>query len=296
MSSTVVCIGVACHDTIAVAAGAVVPDGRIVASEIVEAGGGNAATAAVALARLGIGVSFIGRVGRDETGERIGAGLAGEGVDVAGLKGTEGRTGRSVIIVNPETGQRSIVTYSGAAVTMTLTVDELEACAAAEWVHVDQTGFRVVRQLREAGIQTPVSLDGGTVVAGLDLGLVDMYAPTRNELLRTMGTGDLEEALGRALAAGPRMVAVTCGEEGSVGAVRGEVLRVPAFAPPVMVSTLGAGDVFHGALLAGLVEGMGVGDALRYANGAAALACRAMDGRSGIPGRGELRGFVGLDF
>jgi sulfofructose kinase len=54
------------------------------------------------------------------------------------------------------------------------------------------------------------------------------------------------------------------------------------------VSTLGAGDVFHGALLAYLVRGALLRDALAAANGAAALSCRALDGRSAIPTLDEL--------
>jgi len=54
------------------------------------------------------------------------------------------------------------------------------------------------------------------------------------------------------------------------------------------VSTLGAGDVFHGALLACFVRGLELRDALRHANACAALSCRALDGRSAIPTWNEL--------
>jgi sugar/nucleoside kinase (ribokinase family) len=55
-----------------------------------------------------------------------------------------------------------------------------------------------------------------------------------------------------------------------------------------VVSTLGAGDVFHGALLASLVRQASLDAALRAANAAAALSCRALDGRSAIPTLDEL--------
>jgi sugar/nucleoside kinase (ribokinase family) len=58
--------------------------------------------------------------------------------------------------------------------------------------------------------------------------------------------------------------------------------------PVEPVSTLGAGDVFHGALLAGLARDAALADALRAANACAALSCRALDGRSAIPTRDEL--------
>ena len=55
-----------------------------------------------------------------------------------------------------------------------------------------------------------------------------------------------------------------------------------------VVSTLGAGDVFHGALLAALTGGRGLGEALHYANATAGLSCRALDGRSGIPAAAQV--------
>jgi sugar/nucleoside kinase (ribokinase family) len=58
------------------------------------------------------------------------------------------------------------------------------------------------------------------------------------------------------------------------------------------VSTLGAGDVFHGALLAALLDGQPIDDALRFANAAAGLSCRALDGRSGIPSRREVERLI----
>ena len=79
----------------------------------------------------------------------------------------------------------------------------------------------------------------------------------------------------------------------TLGCSRAQLLRNAASpearsGSPALVSTLGAGDVFHGALLAMLHEGQTLADALAAANVAAGLSCRALDGRSAIPTRGEL--------
>jgi sulfofructose kinase len=63
---------------------------------------------------------------------------------------------------------------------------------------------------------------------------------------------------------------------------------VPGCPVDDMVSTLGAGDVFHGALLAAFARGLELRPALEKANAAAALSCRALDGRSAIPMWDEL--------
>jgi sugar/nucleoside kinase (ribokinase family) len=81
-------------------------------------------------------------------------------------------------------------------------------------------------------------------------------------------------------------VIVTLGAAGSEGfeRVEGEIMRVRAAAPAVeTVSTLGAGDVFHGALVAAFARGLALAEALQLANATAALSTRALDAHSAIP-------------
>lgn len=295
--STVVCIGVANHDVIASIRDPVTPDGRILADNIIEGGGGNAATAAVTLARLGISVDFIGRVGDDDIAHSIRTRLQHEGIGISGLRTIPGgRSPSSVVLVNLHTAERSIIACPAIGSHLQLDQYELEACETAQWIHVDQTGFPAVQQIRAAGIATPISLDAGNPIPDLDLRHIDLYAPTQSALCRTMGTQNVADAMRLALARGPRIVAVTCGPDGSLAAIHDhngamQVFTAPALQVPSIVSTLGAGDVFHGALLAGLVHRLALTEALRYANAAAALSCRGMDARSAIPTRAELEAF-----
>ena len=80
---------------------------------------------------------------------------------------------------------------------------------------------------------------------------------------------------------------MTRGGQGCTAYAGGETIDVPHF-PIDVVSTLGAGDVFHGALVACLERGLDLRDALTRANACAALSCRALDGRSAIPTWDEL--------
>jgi len=141
-------------------------------------------------------------------------------------------------------------------------------------VHVDQTGYPAASPLRQ---EIRLSVDGGNPIDGLDLEGVALYGPTETALRDRFGTAEA------ALAAGAELVVVTRGAAGSVAYTRnGEVVEAPAL-PIKPVSTLGAGDVFHGALLAQLVRNVALHDALAFANECAALSCRALDGRSAIP-------------
>ena len=140
-------------------------------------------------------------------------------------------------------------------------------------MHVDHVGYRAARALRH---DVRLSVDGGNPIPDLDVEGVTLYGPTEQALRDTFGTAR------DALDAGAELVVVTRGREGSVAYTRDAMVEAPA-TPVAAVSTLGAGDVFHGALLAQLVAGAGLRDALAFANRCAALACRALDGRSAIP-------------
>jgi sulfofructose kinase len=271
----VVCLGLATRDTIWQVPSHPPVDGRVVAEEVVVAGGGPAATAAVALARLGVDVAFAGAVGDDDAGTFVADGLAAEGVDISALAVVTGaRTPQSAILVGPD-GTRSIVHHPGTAA--------MPAYAArdTEWLHVDHVGHRHLRG--RAPVERKVSVDGGNPIVGLDLTGVSLYAPTEQALQAQFGDARA------AIAAGAELVVVTRGAAGSVATTRaGALVEAPGIACDP-VSTLGAGDVFHGALLAWLLRDAPLHEALRAANRAAALSCRALDGRSAIPTLPELK-------
>lgn len=268
----VVCAGLATLDTVFSVPNLPPADGSVWATEVVVAGGGPAATAAVALARLGVEVAFVGAVGDDAAGAAIRDGLAGEGVDVAALELVPGATSpTSSILVGP-TGERAIVHHPGDAPSPEIEVE-------ADWLHVDHV---CLGRVRGRSPDTAVSVDAGYRIDDLDLHGIAVYAPTEAMLREQFGDARA------ALDAGAQLVVATRGAAGSVAYTRdGDVVEVPGVDLPV-VSTLGAGDVFHGALVAYLVRGAGIADALRAANTAAALACRALDGRSAAPTLDEL--------
>jgi sulfofructose kinase len=282
----VVCIGAATLDTIAVVPHHPAPDGRVEASDVALAGGGPAATAAVALARLGIPVFLVGRVGDDDAGPVIREGLEREGVDVSELAVCRGgRSARSSVLVDERARTRSIAAFTGALPPLTLGPRAQDLCRRSAWVHVDHAGYACARELARAA---RLSVDAGNPIDGLDLGAVAVFAPSEAALERMYPRVSVREALARALAAGPELVVVTRGAKGSVAATSEEAyVEAPAY-PADVRSTLGAGDVFHGALLAGLVEDRTLKESLARANAAAALSCRALDGRSAIPTAAEL--------
>jgi sulfofructose kinase len=291
-----VCIGIATIDAIVSVDRLPGSDERVPVNDGRIAGGGVAATAAVALSRLGIPTAFIGRAGDDEAGRWIREGLAAEGVDVGGLQLGSGRSAVGVVLIEAASGLRALAPFVGDRGPIDLSDADLAACAAADWIHLDDLGIATLPALVAAGIRTPVSLDDGIGVGDVAIDAIELYAPTERVLRARFPAPDLAGSLAAAVAAGPRLVVATLGNAGSVAAERtadGSILDHRAAAFEVAVeSTLGAGDVFHGALLAGLVRGRPIGDALVRANAVAALSCRELDGRSGIPSAAELDAFL----
>ena len=299
MRPRVVCIGIATLDAIVAVDRLPGSDERVEAVDGRLAGGGIAATAAVTLARLGVPVAFLGRVGGDAPGRLIRDGLADEGVDVRGLRLDADHSPVSAILVEAATGLRALAPYLGDREPILPRGDDLRACADAEWVHVDELGLAVLPALAAGGVRTPVSVDDGTGRPAIDFARVALYGPTAKVLRARFPAPSLEASGEACLRAGPSLAVTTLGAGGSVAAARGSGgaarhEHAPAF-DVEPVSTLGAGDVFHGALLAALLDDRPIDAALRFANAVSALSCRALDGRSAIPSRAEVDAWLAAD-
>jgi sulfofructose kinase len=288
----VLCAGAATLDIIAVVDRVPGPDARAVSAPFTRAGGGPAATAAVALARLGVPAALCGTVGDDPAGQLVRDGLAAEGVDTTWLRtDPDVATAESVVLVQRGTAARTIVTTPSARPVLP------DPLPGAGWIHADQAGYPAVRAWLDAGRRGPrrgprVSIDGGNPIPGLRLDGIALYVPTLAVLRREFAAPSVAGSFAAAMAAGAAQAAATDGAAGSLISADGRLVRVPAH-PVRATSTIGAGDVFHGALLAGLVRGRTLPGAARLAAVVAALSCRDLDGRSAIPGWDEAQRVLG---
>lgn len=263
-------------------------DERVIAEEISTAGGGPAAVAAVALSRLGIKSAIVGTIGNDVDGKEVLRIFEKEGVDISGISISSTPTGGSVIVVSKEHSARAISTRQ--PVTQAPMNDAAKKLiSSADWVHVDHVG---IKRLDEAGISRgkgpKISFDAGYGVETFDPLTVDLFVPTDRQMsLRYPGV-DLAVALENDSMKAGNTVVATQGSAGSAG-FSPETGLVTALGFKVEVtSTLGAGDVFHGALVAQLIHGHQLQEAMRRANAVAALSCRGLDGQSMIPTTTEL--------
>ena len=295
----VICIGHSALDRVFTVDAWPQASAKVRANSLVEVGGGMAANAAVAVARLGGEAHFWGPVGEDSVADAMSAQLQAAGVDVSGLRRFAGLTSSTSAILIDARGERLIVSYRGTALE-----------APADWLQLDQIGSAdalladvrwpqgatvALRAARRAGI--PSVIDGDTAEpATLQAlaGEAEYAVFSESGLASFTGSGDIEGGLRRALALGARLAAMTQGERGVFWIEAGEpcgLRHLPAFAVPV-VDTLAAGDVFHGAFALELARGKAPADALRFAAAAAAIKCTRPGGRSGSPARNEVERFL----
>jgi sulfofructose kinase len=157
---------------------------------------------------------------------------------------------------------------------------------------VDHVGAVLLSVARSVAPGIRISVDGGNPIPGLSLAGVDCYAPTVAGLLAFTRTRSIDAGIETALGAGAGLVVATDGASGSYGARGGDgpvrVVRAAGRTVTGLVSTLGAGDAFHGGLLAALLEDRDLPDALAMANAVAAASTRALDGRAALPDRAAL--------
>jgi sulfofructose kinase len=266
------------------------------AIEHIEAGGGMAANAAAAIARLGGEVELWSRVGEDDNGVKIRRGLVLAGVDARYVQVFEdNRSSTSVILVD-DRGERLIVSSRDVDMPSSTHWLPLERVAEAGAVLADlrwTEGARVVFEAaRKAGIPTMLDADLGGRETLVELLALTDYAIFSEQALEEFAAEEAaEDRLRRVASLGPRHAGVTLGENGYMWVEGGSVHRCPAFEVDV-VDTTGAGDAFHGAFAMGLAEGRQVKDIVRRASATAALKCARLGARAGLPSIDELAAFL----
>jgi sulfofructose kinase len=273
----VLCVGMATRDHIVLVDKYPAANERVVALESISSFGGPATTAAVTLSRLGVSVAISCVIGDDEDGVAIINMLNREGIDTQHVVIDKSvRTATGTIVVSKSEQTRAIMVQPHSQrPSKPANIKEYQ------WIHVDQFGMQTIKDWGvRRGESAKLSIDIGYDTPGLNAADYDLYAPSENITI------DVTTA-----ARDKNIVVVSKGGEGSVYSDGVDSGIVPAISTEI-VSTLGAGDVFHGALVATQVWSKPIAEAVAIANAVAGLSCRALDGQSGIPTKAELDAFL----
>jgi len=287
-----VCVGVITIDTIALVDKYPGEDERVIAQEISRAGGGPAAVAAVALSRLGVKSAIVGTIGDDADGKEVLRIFEKEGVDTSGITIGPNATAGSVIVASKEHSVRAISTRQPVAQAPVNDAAK-KLVAQAQWIHVDNVGINRLPELGASrGSGPQISFDAGYHVEKFEPITVDLFVPTDRQMALRYPGLDLAVALKNDSMKAGNTVVATQGSAGSAGfSLETGLVTAPGFTVDI-ASTLGAGDVFHGALVAQLIQGHPLQVAMRRANAVAALSCRGLDGQSKIPTTTELDAYL----
>jgi sulfofructose kinase len=279
-------------DTIALVDSYPGEDERVLAHQISRAGGGPAAVAAVALSRLGVATAIAGTVGDDQDGAEVLKIFAREGVDTSGISIGASATSGSVIVASKEHNSRAISTRQPMQ-QVNLNSEAKKLISQAKWLHVDHVGInRLKSENISRGNGPKISFDAGYNVADFDAAEVDLFVPTDRQMALRFPDLQLSAAVEQDATSAKNITVATQGSDGSTGfSIESGLVHADGFSVEV-VSTLGAGDVFHGALLAQVIQGYKLEEALQRANAVAALSCLGLDGQSMIPNTSELNSFL----
>jgi len=204
------------------------------------------------------------------------------------------------VTVSSDTDSRSIVNKPFAAADQVVkggagggsAGGAAKAAASAEWVHFDHFGWQLKSDLAiNRGEGPKISLDIGYLTRDIKVGEVDLYAPTAEVVQQQRAGVNVATAVKEMARENQNLVVATLGSRGAVGSDGEQIIEVAAFDTEV-VSTLGAGDVFHGALVAQFQQGRDLREAITRASAVAALSCRGLDGSSAVPDEKRLEVFL----
>lgn len=267
--------------------------------DYVQAAGGEAATTAVGLQRLGLRAAYIGKFGDDASGKFGLASLRDEGVDVSYTRMVGGaKTQIAFIIIDDRSGERTVIWQRDERLAFAKDDVPLDAISRTKVLHFTphdvEACLELAKEARARGVI--VSSDIDNVFDGIEdlLPYVDILITSADfprKLLGDMETiGALTEMRSRY---GCGVVGVTLGEAGSMLLCGNTFVETPGFpVPGGCKDTTGAGDSFRVGLIYGMLRGETVEDAARMANAVASLKCRSVGARTALPTPDELADLI----
>jgi sugar/nucleoside kinase (ribokinase family) len=266
--------------------------------------GGSAAIMACGAARLGLSVAFAGRIGDDDTGAYVRAALESRGVDTRALRTDPALSTPLTAVLNRD-HDRAIVTAPG---TLPATTgDDVPRDLLARCRHVHAASYFLMPGLAAAlpGLFAAARANGATTSLDTNddptgewdpkgiaavLPVTDVLLPNAQEARALSGTHDLAEAAARLAAQGP-LVVVKDGADGALAHDGHASLRVPAVRVEPR-DTVGAGDSFDAGMVAALLAGLPLPDAVALAAACGALSTRAHGGTPAQPTWDEAQAAV----
>jgi sulfofructose kinase len=272
------------------------PNSKMKMLQFSKQGGGQVATAMVALSRWGVKTKYIGKVGEDELGQVSLQSIRQEGVDVSSVKIEPNATNQfATIIVDGSTGNRTILWNRDERLMYRQRELRKEEVCSGRLLHLDGHDIHAAIQCagwaKQEGIPTVVDLDKVESLSSKLINEIDFLITSPSFPTLYTGISDQKEAFLELQKQIHGFLCTTLGHSGALAWVNGEFFYAEGFKVKAL-DTTGAGDVFHAGFIYGLLHNWDVEKILRFANAVAALKCRELGGRKGIPTLKETQNFL----
>lgn len=265
--------------------------------------GGKGANQAVAAARCGANVSFIGAIGDDQIGQTMKQAFEQDGIDTSAISVIQNQSTGLAMIQVADSGQNSIVISSGA------NADLSEALVEQHKSHIEQADILLMQlesPLQAVNLATKFAKSAGVKVVlnpapaqplpDSLLSHIDIITPNETEAEILTGIKVTNEQTAAVAAnyfhqLGIETVLITLGSKGVYYSKKGQGEIIPGFRVDA-VDTTAAGDTFNGAFVTALLEGKSAKDAIRFAHAAAAISVTRMGAQTAIPRREDVDQFL----
>ena len=250
---------------------------------------------------MGVSSCFIGNGGYDGVTDEIEKLFLSDGVDTTYLMRREDSHGlESFVMVNPQSGSRTKFPQRDTNPPIEWNEELESVIESADVLHLDGTNwenaYSAIKIAKKHGVT--VSLDGCSMQKDNEknirlASLADILIMNSKYPLRVTGMDNYIDALLEISTWGPKIVAATLGDKGSLVVKEGKVIPYGAYKEENVVDTTGCGDVFHGAFISAWLESKDLDYAIRFASATSSLKTRKLGGRAGIPKREEVLGLIG---
>jgi sulfofructose kinase len=295
----VLCAGIAVQDLIFRVERFPAPGSKTQASEFVMIGGGCAANAAVAIARLGGRARYAGPLGGpagvEMLSDHLVAELAREGVATGDIVRVDGAIVPVSVILVDAAGERMIVTRRDPLLNSARVVDPEALATDIAVLLVDNRYpdfvLPICQAARRRGRPVVVDADLATSIEHPLFAVATHVIFSAECLLGTTGMNELEPALHKAAGQTDAFIAVTNGPHDMLWMQAMGIHQIQPFAIEA-IDTVAAGDVFHGAFALALAEHQDERSAMQFAAATAALKCTRFGGIAGAPRRAEVDAFL----
>jgi ribokinase len=293
--SSVVGLGICGVDYIGVVPHIPSSDEKIRMVRMMKQGGGVTGTALVTMSRLGLKTAMLWCVGDDENGKFVISDLANEGVDVSHMVAVQGLiTPTSYVLVDETSGKRTIAFYYDETLLDHVAKIDLDWISESRALYIDgvhEASIKATMIAKENEIPVFCSTAEYAPEYNRIIGHVDIFIASLDWARSITGRQEPIEAARAILGLGPKVAVVTLGDQGSICVTKDLVIKKEAFYVDV-VDTTGAGDVYSGAFVYGMLQEWPLDYVVEFSNAVAAMKCRKLGGRAGIPKLDEVGAFM----